>query len=148
MPETYAQPLVEITTAVLEQLAFFFPVEADGPPPAGTGDGLVGVDFAGPLEGRLLVRFSEGALPEFAMNMLGTDETPDVCRQRDALGELANVICGNVLPHIAGAMAIFSLSAPVHYASWDDARSGITLDAAHAAVRFDTGRADVVLCLR
>jgi len=148
MPETYAQPLVEITTAVLEQLAFFFPVEADGPPPCGTGDGLVGVDFVGPLKGRLLVRFSEGALPEFAMNMLGEDETPDVARQQDALGELANVICGNVLPRIVGAMAIFSLSAPVHYASWDDARHGVTKDAAHAALQIDTGRADVLLCLR
>ena len=32
--------------------------------------------------------------------------------QRDALGELANIICGNVLPLLAGAEDLFRLSAP------------------------------------
>jgi hypothetical protein len=32
--------------------------------------------------------------------------------QRDALGEVANVVCGNLLPLVAGAEAVFRLSAP------------------------------------
>jgi hypothetical protein len=44
--------------------------------------------------------------------MLGVDEPPATAQQYDALGEIANVICGNLLPRIAGPQAVFQLSPP------------------------------------
>jgi CheY-specific phosphatase CheX len=148
MPETFLQPLQQTCVSVFEQLAFFSTEPADGPTPSTTGDGIVGVDFMGPLKGRLLVRLSDGALPAFAANMLGTDSAPDADRQRDAFGELANVICGNVLPRIAGDDSLFELSVPCGYPSWEEARDGAGGRVVHAALRIDSGRADVLLCLR
>jgi len=44
--------------------------------------------------------------------MLGDEYACTVEAQHDALGELGNVICGNVLPAVAGAAATFSLQPP------------------------------------
>jgi CheY-specific phosphatase CheX len=148
MPETHAQSLRETAASIFEQLAFFFPEAADGPVQPTCGDGIVGVDFAGTFDGRLLVRFSDGALLEFTANMLGTAEPPDAASQKDALGELANVICGNVVPRIGGDCTLFELSAPQHYPSWEAAYDGAGTRTGHAALRIDSGRADVILCVR
>ena len=51
-------------------------------------------------------------LPGLAANMLGVDEAPGSAEQADALGELANVLCGNLLPAIAGEQHVFILEAP------------------------------------
>ncbi|BAH37407.1 hypothetical protein GAU_0365 [Gemmatimonas aurantiaca T-27] len=73
----------------------------------------VSVEFRGPLIGRLVVRASSVVLPALAANMLGADQSRHLPLQRDALGEIANVICGNVLPLIAGSDVIFNLAAPL-----------------------------------
>jgi len=44
-------------------------------------------------------------------NVLGEEGTPDESMQRDALGELANIVCGNVLPAI-DAHGRYSLGPP------------------------------------
>jgi hypothetical protein len=55
----------------------------------------------------------EAMMPALAANMLGVDEPPPPpADQRDALGELANVLCGNLLPEIAGTEHVFLLAAP------------------------------------
>lgn len=71
------------------------------------------MEFRGPLIGRLVVRASSVVLPALAANMLGADQSRHLPLQRDALGEIANVICGNVLPLIAGSDVIFNLAAPL-----------------------------------
>jgi CheY-specific phosphatase CheX len=72
----------------------------------------VAVDFEGPVTGTLELRVSALVLPGLAINMLGEFETPSDEVQRDALGEVANVITGNVLPRLAGAKAVFRLHPP------------------------------------
>jgi CheY-specific phosphatase CheX len=105
--------LSQTTAATFEDLALLFP-DADLTPEqdAMPLDVTVSVDFRGPLTGRLVLRASECVMPAIASNMLGEDESKQVPLQRDALGELANVICGNVLPNIGGAEAVFHLAAP------------------------------------
>jgi hypothetical protein len=71
------------------------------------------VEFQGPLEGCLDLRLTEDLVPELTANMMGTDTAPDEATCRDAVGELVNVICGNLLPELAGYQAVFDLTAPV-----------------------------------
>ncbi len=68
--------------------------------------------FTGPLDGQLLLRVSENLLPELAANMLGEDDQRPESERWDALGEVANVVCGNLLPGLAGNKAVFRLQAP------------------------------------
>jgi CheY-specific phosphatase CheX len=106
--------LFEVGARVFEQLSFLF-VTADGvaaPPPAQTA---ASVRFDGPLSGRLVVTVDGGLPAALASNMLGLDAetTPTVFQQSDALKELANVICGNLLPEIAGTEVEFRVRPPV-----------------------------------
>ena len=71
------------------------------------------VTFHGAGSGRVVVGVTADVLPALAGNMLGSAESPDIQLQRDALGELVNVLTGNVLPLVHGASAVFRLGAPV-----------------------------------
>jgi CheY-specific phosphatase CheX len=58
------------------------------------------VKFRGDFSGKLLLRVSPGLFQAVAARMLGTaDLAPG--QMEDALCELANVICGNIIPSIA-----------------------------------------------
>jgi hypothetical protein len=51
-------------------------------------------------------------LVSLASNMLGEEGPLAVAKQYDALGEIANVICGNLLPSIMDPQEIFQLGVP------------------------------------
>ena len=72
------------------------------------------VDFTGPCDGSLVISISQRLLPELAGNMLGEEDCAECTsdQQGDALKELANVICGNILPIVGGAEAIFHVGTP------------------------------------
>lgn len=146
MSSTTARSLLRATTATFEELALLFPETELSPEQAAAPlDVSVSVDFRGPLTGRLVVRASSNILPSIAANMLGESESEQL--QRDALGEIGNVICGNVLPLIAGTDKIFNLAAPVvHTGEFtlhrdDDAPSG------RISVGVEEGRAEATLYL-
>jgi chemotaxis protein CheY-P-specific phosphatase CheC len=118
MREQLEQTLIEVTEMTCETLAFLFPM----PPPE---DGVnldderyeerVGarVRFDGLFEGSLTVTVPREMLPALAANMLGLTPdgtTPD--QRMDAVRELSNVVCGNLLPAIAGTEPVFSVSPP------------------------------------
>jgi len=63
---------------------------------------------------------------------------------RDALGEVANVVCGNLLPEIAGRDAVFRLDAP---RAFDGAGCGHGTPAAALSLGVDGGRAELALHL-
>ena len=116
MSNTMVRSLSQTTAATFEDLALVFPdAELTPEQNAMPLDVTASVDFRGPLTGRLVLRASACVMPAIASNMLGDDESKHVPLQRDALGELANVICGNVLPAIGGAEAVFHLAAPRLY---------------------------------
>jgi hypothetical protein len=92
--------LHEATVQAFEELAFVFPMPELEPPEHRPSTAAT-IDFEG---GRLVLVVSDDLLPVIAANMLG-DEEPSREDQLDALREVVNVICGNVLPAIgAGGM--------------------------------------------
>ncbi len=141
MPSTMAQSLSQTTAATFEDLALLFPEqEPNAEQEAAPLDVTVSVDFRGPFTGRLVLSASAIVLPAIASNMLGEAQSRKPQLQRDALGELANVICGNVLPLIAGAEAVFNLSAPrVHDADEAPSREHDT-PTAHVGFGVEEGR--------
>ncbi|MFP4355083.1 MAG: chemotaxis protein CheX [Phycisphaerae bacterium] len=74
------------------------------------------VEFSGPFAGALFLSAPQPMLDELAANMLGFEQgeagLPSDDVKNDALKELLNVICGNLLPEIAGNEAVFKVHAP------------------------------------
>ena len=111
---TYNQPLAQAAAEAMSTLGFMFPV---GEPEPGlrvdAADAVVAtVAFSGPVDGALDLRVSAAVLPALAANMSGTDEPPPPEQQKDALGEMLNIICGNVLPHLTDPRAVYDVAAP------------------------------------
>lgn len=94
-----------------EQLGFLLadpePADSSGPWTA------VRVSFDGPTRGGVVVRADPKLLQVLSMSMLGADEPPAAGLQLDALGEMANVICGNVVYEAEDPGADFRLGAPM-----------------------------------
>jgi hypothetical protein len=130
-----------VASSIFEDLGFLLVHrEPAGEQGAGALDGAVSVAFEGALRGRVEVRLFGGVLPLLTANLLGDDGVPSPALQRDALGEVANVICGNVLPLLAGSRAEFRLSEPLPAAPEAAAEP-----AACAVVGVEQGRAEVRL---
>lgn len=73
------------------------------------------VAFTGPFSGKLFVSISMDMMDPLAVNMLGLEpgeDPPEGVMIEDGLKELLNVICGNLLPAIAGEKVIFNISGP------------------------------------
>jgi hypothetical protein len=105
----------EVAAATLERLAFVFATPLDGPAPQAPPEPMAArVKFHGPFQGAMELEMPGPAVDEMAVNMLGMEEgfQPSPEERRDAIKELINVICGNVLPRIAGESAEFNLGAP------------------------------------
>jgi CheY-specific phosphatase CheX len=100
------------------------------------------VAFVGPWDGELVVRLDGAALARLSTNMLGADVPPTPELQRDALAELANVICGHVLPVLAGSDVVFYLDAPALGVACE--RPG-DREGVRVALKLDTGQAEVIL---
>jgi CheY-specific phosphatase CheX len=110
MPADLEGALRHATVLTFEELAFALPAGDGGAVAAKTVSAQVA--FHGPFAGRVVLTVDEAMLPTLAANMLGVEEPPPAADQKDALGELANVLCGNLLPAIAGTEHVFLLDAP------------------------------------
>ncbi|GAB4242982.1 MAG: hypothetical protein Kow00109_18740 [Acidobacteriota bacterium] len=117
--------LTRSVVRTFEELAFLLvdeeldPVQADAEPAAAAR-----VCFAGPHRGELILCvYGPTVLAAAAQNMLGEFEAPSREVQMDAMKELANVVCGNLLPLWAGEEAVFDLTPPeaVEVQDWERA---------------------------
>ena len=113
MTSALNKELYRAAALTFEQLSFMLPMpddtEGEAPPAV---EIVAAVSFQGPFSGRLLVGAPRALLPALAANMLGEDEVQNEVQQLDALAEVANVICGNLLPALAGVEAVFDFEAP------------------------------------
>lgn len=136
--------------AIFEELAFLFPTEEiEDYQRALPARAAAEVGFRGPVSGQLVVVAYGEVLPQLAANMLGEDAHHSEQIQRDALGEVANVICGNLLPALSGTQAVFSLDAPqVSAAVCNEDGHGGKRPSAEVIIGLDGGRADLLLYLR
>jgi CheY-specific phosphatase CheX len=145
MIEHGARSLEEAAIATFESLAMLFASpELDAAQRASPATVGVRVGFRGrDVDGHLELRVAPGLVPSIAANMLGQSDTPTARVQQDALGELANVICGNALPAVLDSRELFELEAPVPL---PDSRSPHTAaPVAVAEVWLESGRASVEL---
>jgi CheY-specific phosphatase CheX len=147
MTSSLNRELYKATALTFDSLAFAI-VSSELPPPDLTTafDGAVRVGFHGCFDGHLVLGISGGILTGLTMSMLGEETSLAPQAQWDALGELANVICGRVLSDIAGNEKSFLVDAPCRVSETEliappDAR------AARIELGVEGGRADVLLVL-
>jgi hypothetical protein len=142
MSENWNDAVREVTSKSLEDLCFLIP---GGDEAAFEGEPVTHaafVIFEGPKTGTVLIQMRGGLLQEIATNMLG-DDAGDAAR-RDALGEVANILCGHIVPVIWGVEAVFSLRRPEFP---EDLGASLASRTAFArgSVAFDSGVCDVTL---
>lgn len=156
-PPSALDAVLRATAAtVLEELTFLLADPDDGASRAHEADEdepaclTSVVCFTGPRTGRLELVVPEALATEMACNMLG-DDAATAAQQRDATGEIANIICGNVLPalgHVAGAYHLeVSAPAPAEhaFAAAEIAAATLDIDGARVDVRlFAEGDAGAV----
>jgi CheY-specific phosphatase CheX len=111
----YNDEVAQASANTMEALAMMFLVPEELASEGTTAMTNAAVTFTGPTQGSLVVGLSENLMGELAGNMLGlTDPEATTPEQRaDALKELANVICGNLLPAVGGRQAICRVGAPM-----------------------------------
>ena len=69
------------------------------------------VKYRGDFTGRLLIETRGGLFKAIAVNMLSIQD-PTGEQKTDALGEIANIICGNVIPALGGVRQGYRIEAP------------------------------------
>ncbi|HYQ15847.1 MAG TPA: chemotaxis protein CheX [Polyangiaceae bacterium] len=115
MNEQWQKALGEAVGEVFESLCFMMPAPSQGslsPEPAGVSRLVLAVDFRGAARGSLQLTLPDSMIASVASSMLGEDGPLELSVQYDAACELANIVCGNVLPRIAGERAVFDLASP------------------------------------
>jgi CheY-specific phosphatase CheX len=115
MREQMNQILSEVAVDTMEKLAFMFAFGEEAADIAAVEPAVcAAVAFNGPFGGILTIQINTADLAEMAGNMLGMDsgDSLSVENQQDALKEALNVLCGNILPAIAGKEAVFDIDSP------------------------------------
>ena len=145
------QELFKATARTFEEAAFMLPEEEPGPehlsaPPEASAV----VEFEGPLKGRLVINCYGSLLPVLAANMLGSEECTELETQKDALREVANMICGNTLPRIAGSSSSFHIQTPLVLEPGETfpADEGAGEPTASVCIGLEDGRVEVQLFLK
>jgi chemotaxis protein CheY-P-specific phosphatase CheC len=141
--------LREAAVATFEQVVFLLP---DTPPDEQQQSvrvhAVATIAFSGPADGVLQVWACEGLLPHLTANMLG-EESVNEMLQLDALGEIANIICGQIFPHLE-PLTGFQQTPPqvaVCSARSHDAPASVPLPVASIQLGLERSRADVMLFL-
>ena len=138
MNTEWTAALAQAVREVFENLCFMLPSHPrlSLPPEApGLSRVILAVDFSGAGRGALHLTLPDSMIAPVASAMLGEDGPLELSEQYDAVCELANIVCGNVLPLIAGERAVFDLASPRVIATLDvslgdafDASARVLLD--------------------
>ena len=115
MRDKLEEVMSRVTIDTLEKLAFVFAFPGEGGEDPPRDSAVVGsVSFTGPFAGMLVVTISIEVLQELAANMLGLDDDEETTldHRSDTLKETVNIVCGNLLPAIAGDEVVFDIGVP------------------------------------
>ena len=142
------QVLREVAEQTMEALAYLLPMSEDDVELTGETSAAA-VTFSGPFNGGLIMRVSTGMLDELAANMLGAGGEELTESQRfDGFKELLNVVCGNLLPRLAGDKAVFNVGAPLLLSGDEAPESLAGLDKhCQISMELDSGEAALELYL-
>lgn len=105
----------------------------------------VSLDFKGSSSGRLIVLVSDDLLALLPSNMLADDGPLESTHQFDALREVANVICGNMLPGVTGSDEAFRITPPELVNLQEMSNISALKPMAEVHIGIDLGRADIYL---
>ena len=108
------QTLMQVGQNVLETMAFVF-VMPGGEECISEPIVRAVVTYEGPFCGATVLAVPEEIVPELVTNMFGEEELEPAAlqvAQYDAIGELANVMCGNIVQALAGPQPVFQLGSP------------------------------------
>lgn len=116
METEVTQKAMGVLIDVLERFAFALGDPADPAeiaPPAEPAC-LARMTFSGPFTGSLALLMPAALGGEIAANMLGLDPGDPALERHatDAIKEILNVVCGNLLTELAGEDPVFDLSVP------------------------------------
>jgi CheY-specific phosphatase CheX len=141
--------LYQTAASIFEEVGFIFlmPEMSDEQRDAEL-EAAVYVEFEGHSRGRLVLAAYGGLLPVLAGNMLGENGPISEDQQRDALGEIANIICGNILPRITGTTDLFHIAAPRSIDAKELASYMAEPNSAAVQLPLEEGRADLLLVMR
>ncbi|MCD6306866.1 MAG: chemotaxis protein CheX [Deltaproteobacteria bacterium] len=144
MGTSVSQVISQVGIETFEKLAFMFafPKEETGQPVENRVS--AGVVFRGPFSGRVIMHVSDTILPELAANMLGLEDEGAVTldQQYDALKETLNIVCGNLLPAIAGEEPVFHVEMPCILSGEEDLSSA---PEARVGLELDEGECEIAL---
>lgn len=108
----------DVVYQTLEVTCYMFPVEADELESMGidtnvNGDEMITsiVTFQGAAEGALFISVNDDLYHALAANMLG-ESTAEKDEKDAALCEIANIICGNIVPYFAKNDEICKINPP------------------------------------
>lgn len=137
--------LRQAAALTFEELAFMFTDYEAGPQQcAAVFEAGAAIDFHGPFRGRLVIHLYGGLLGTLAANMTGETEVEDPELMADSIKEITNVICGNLLPMVAGSTAVFDLDPPEFLGKAEaGTRSGLLPQGA-VVLGIEGGRAEVL----
>ncbi len=114
MKEITKETITELVSNILETMAFVFAESLDEQESPSTMRHSK-ISYAGPDENSdLYLSASPGFLAELASSMLGAepDEIDVEVVGRQALDELANIVCGEVVLSLGGEDEVFSMGLP------------------------------------
>lgn len=115
MSKKFKDKIFDIAVNAFEVTCFMFPLEEQEIEEGAKFSEDVkraAVDFNGAAEGRMIIHPSEELLTAIAANMLGV-ENPSEDEESGALCEIANIICGNIVPLFAEDDDICYVEPPV-----------------------------------
>ncbi len=114
MSRTTLPKLQTIFSDILSDMAFIFVADPDDGVSLGEYTLQVRVSYKGPQNGILQLRCDGRFAAVVAANLLGVDEEDSAAEQGrlDALKELMNVVCGNLVTELYGTEGLFELTIP------------------------------------
>ena len=149
MKSNLESKLAQVAEETFASMAFLLPPEEEEPvEDDGSCRASASIDFSGPFRGSLLLSVSRSMLPILTGNILGSEQggatSPE--EQQDALKEVLNVICGNLLPLIATREDVFHVHQP-RLVSNDDVAAFSARGATEATARLQLacGRVELLL---
>ncbi len=147
IPKTEAETrrvIGEVFESVLQNLAFMFveSVERDTlqnmEPPEDAPERFVkaSMAFSGPNHGRVNLMVPEELAKELAANIIGKELDKNISQKhlQDALKEVLNVTCGNLLSAVVGSKQVFDAASPA--LSEHDAKAWAAFLAEPASITF------------
>ena len=138
--------LYRAAVLTFEDLCLTLPTESlDERQRAAVPVAAVSLAYKGSTCGRLIVIVSAELLSLLPSNMLALDGPVARRDQFDALREVANVICGNMLPGVTGSDEAFQISPPEPVNVADIMAVSTPKPTAEVHIGIDQGRADLLL---